>query len=668
MKDHLAKVNGLRPWQEESFIKVIKPANRAEQHQVIPVNGCVGSGKTKLASLAFADYVDLHKDEKTIQVFVTPRIKLCKQQLSELAESIAKLDPYSYQQFKKFGEGGDYQLVPVDCQNRDWNRKNDSLYSKHSIFIICEESLWGKDEDDPDKRWRQWIGRLKRWTKQGYKLGCIAFDETHNYKGKLKVKKMLGQQVLLKGAPVEYADKDCLLNLFQSVMLLSGTPADYQKSLSKMYKSCECPLNLAIKKGWICSPRLNLVSLGGFLTADVIFSNAIVKVLQHEQSKVKPVNGVRLLVNFSSIDEIRKFSSDPYVQASQGKDFHFLTIHSPKDFSQDDDSCLGEKLVSQIDGEAADSGLVYDLLEALDDGVSDDKDVSEKLKQVLDGKPIIVGQVEMIGEGINIKSFSSVITKSNSHTKAMQQIGRVLRLFKGKTEPNVYCVYDNVESLKELLTNLMSEHSLTADVFKWGDKIDVSTGSSPSAGQQREGDAPSDPTPIEWLPIDPSMDADIFYISTTPEFQEKKAVQLTKSFVETDKFERIVKRFSAKMPEELLKRVIHSMRIRSSKLTAAGMNSAKTAQSAKKKYEKKPCVGKSESVTSLAQSFIIHVIENCRLFVLKNKECKGALKLFRETPDAFTNMVFSYETMTADLIKETKLLSDKEVEQIVWQL
>ena len=36
---------------------------------------------------------------------------------------------------------------------------------------------------------------------------------------------------------------------------------------------------------------------------------------------------------------------------------------------------------------------------------------------------------EMIGEGINVKSFNSVITASNCDKTAMQQIGRAVRNF-----------------------------------------------------------------------------------------------------------------------------------------------------------------------------------------------------------------------------------------------
>ncbi len=361
---------------------------------------------------------------------------------------------------------------------------------------------------------------------------------------------MFGQTVFKKKEGIANGNNS-LFKIFHNVMLLSGTPAWYQKDLTKAFPNnvCECSIKTAIENNWVEKPILNLVRLG-FEGGSSIYANAIIHVLKYEKRVIQPTNGVRLLVNFGGIDEIGYFLEDEYVKRHIGKDFHFITIHSNKAFK---DGLFSTPLISKIDGIVSSAAEVYDLIECIDSGKSEDSEIQKKLDQILDGKPIVVGQVAMIGEGINIKSFSSVITKTVSETTAMQQIGRVLRKYDNKVWPNVYCVYDNVDELKELLSNLMLEHDLTNECFKWGHKIEVMTGSSKE--NENDDDSPFDRADPNWLPIDENADYDIVNIQYSEGFEGKKLSKTITLFSEQDIFAELCKQMQSKFDKDTLRKI-----------------------------------------------------------------------------------------------------------------
>jgi len=671
-------MNNLHEWQKDGFTKVITKCNRTDEHNVIPVNASVGSGKTFFGSLAYADFIDLHKNEKTIQFFVTPRIKLCAQQSKEVIGKIATCEPYSYQQFEEFpGNGSPFQVIQVDCTHHEWSRSNDNLTVQHAIFIICDASLWGEDKNMPNARWNAWRSRFKAWKKAGYIFGNIIFDEAHNFKNDDKVTKMFGTTIFKKHIGIDYINNECLLTYFHNVILLSGTPAAYQKELTTAFSKnvCECPLNVAIKNNWVEYPILNLVNIG-YESAATIFSNVVIKVLQHEVAN-KPKNGVRLLVNFGSIDEIDTFEKDNYIMNHMGKDFHFITIHSDKMFKDKEMNLYNCK--SMVNGIECSSSDVYDLLEGLDSGNIENEEMQSVLNGVLDGKPIIVGQVAMIGEGINIKSFNSVITKSNSDTTAMQQIGRVLRKYNGKKFPNVYCVYDNVSDLKTLLANLMYEHSLTADCFDWGKKLDVSTGSSNINDTDEEGTTKSG---SDWVPIDPNKDADIVEIQYSEEFKNVKLAKNLKSFTDSDAFDSLVHQFSKSFDSELRQMIFSALK-NSNKATKDNKQIKIHKNGRKKNVVESPImndtvhinakdnqieivevVGESSKLTETIDTtsstdLIYELVKTVRGFVLRHQDDKMIIEKFKKHPDYLVQYLFSYIPALANKICEVGICFDK---------
>lgn len=436
-----------RAWQETSFGKIDR-CIKSERNEIMPINACVGSGKTDLACYAFGRFISENPGSKTVSVFVSPRIKLCSQQKKSISGFIDGT----------FGlrEGTAYKVVLVNSGDEakltDFDRQSGTLYSGHTVFVFCDESLWGlsNGEGDPERRWRAWYGNFKAWREQGVRLDGIFYDEAHNYERDA-------------GRIAELSD------LFKLTMLASGTPAHFQKEYSREWRKnvCACSFSEAVAEGMIRKPSLNLIK--GSLDFD--FPAAVAAALGREKSVCE--NGpfsVFMLVNCTSIDQIKSILDHDWFRNRIGKDFHVVSIHSSKAYTDSDNE--KKILDSRIDNRTGISSQeAYDVIEKLDSGYFDD------------GLPVIVFQVGMIGEGINVKCFNSVIVTTHSDRTAMQQIGRAVRNQEkdGKTKvmdghANVYAFFENVEDLQRLIVNIQ-EYDVTEDCFDWGRQIDVSTGS-----------------------------------------------------------------------------------------------------------------------------------------------------------------------------------------------
>ena len=123
-----------RSWQKAAF-RVVERCNSDAQHNVIPVNACVGSSKTNVAAYAFGDFIMKNRASNTAQMFVTPRIRLCAQQAEEIASFLEA----------EFGlkNGRDFDIIRQDCTQHDLDLKSKPFTSMHAIFVVCDESLLG---------------------------------------------------------------------------------------------------------------------------------------------------------------------------------------------------------------------------------------------------------------------------------------------------------------------------------------------------------------------------------------------------------------------------------------------------------------------------------------------------------------------------------------------
>lgn len=330
-----------------------------------------------------------------------------------------------------------------------------------------------------------------------------------------------------------------LTSLFKNVILLSGTPDCAQRRLSDIHAEnvCTCIPKTAMDNGWICRPTLNIIDC-----MKDYWPDAVRKVLENEidiyekSGKIfKPV----ILVNCGSIDDVAMLRGEQWFKDRMGKTLHFVSIHSSKNVERDGEIV---SITAEIDGETCTSGDAYHAIEAIR---SDDSGYFH------DMLPIIVAQVQMIGEGINVSAFNAVLTASNCDRTAMQQIGRALRndfvekrrmetrvvqkkttrhvvekklfgLFKKEYDvevvedmpeeyevvetftkvknghASVYIINDNTDAIVELLANLCVGHDLTDECFSWGKKIDIMRGSSPEVIEESEF---ASPKKNRWEPI-----------------------------------------------------------------------------------------------------------------------------------------------------------------------
>ena len=163
-----------RSWQKAAF-EVVERCNGNTQHNIIPVNACVGSGKTNVAAYAIGDFIVKNRAAKTAQMFVTPRIRLCAQQAEEIASFLEA-------EFN-LKNGKDFDIIRKDCTQHDLDLKSKTFTSQHAVFVVCDESLWGVEQDGSEKRWSKWMHFLKRELeeKMGYLLGNVVLDEAHNF-------------------------------------------------------------------------------------------------------------------------------------------------------------------------------------------------------------------------------------------------------------------------------------------------------------------------------------------------------------------------------------------------------------------------------------------------------------------------------------------------------
>ena len=335
-----------------------------------------------------------------------------------------------------------------------------------------------------------------------------------------------------------------LSSIFKNVILMSGTPDYKQIDITNKHpeNECFCSPKTAMENGWICKPNLNLIECD-----EQSWPSAVKNVLEREmkiydEEKIfKPT----ILVNCSSIDDIDHLRNIDWFKDNTGKNFHFISIHSSKKI-KDKDELTARDVTAEIDGKSVSSGEAYEAVESID---------SNKLFN--DDLPVIVAQVQMIGEGINVSSFNAVITASSSDKTVMQQIGRAIRNFKiskmmtkidyedvdvvkpkngffnkllkrtevvkerreVKTEyeanfdkvhnghANVYVINDNLDDVVQLICNL-DQYDLTEHCYTWGKRIDCTNGSALVEGMPKDY---CECIKNEWLDINES-DPDIVQI------------------------------------------------------------------------------------------------------------------------------------------------------------
>ena len=576
-------------WQNDAGKKILKAYENAngEDAIVMSVASAVGTGKTVVAAEAFRRFMVMNPESKTVSFFVSPRIRLCDQQCAELTENF--VNRFNLQ------PNVDFAVVPVHSDANIYNKRDeDAPISQHTVFVICDESLWGHDKNtsDPLYRYNVWMRKFAAWKNlNGIKFGAMFFDESHNYVNNQEL--MFGRQYDIVDEDIEHTRDIWLGSYFNLMMLASGTPAAYQNNIgkSKAFKkyTCGCSVKEAIEKEYIAQPTLNLActDMNSFLPA-------IMSIMHREQSICEnEVFKPYILICMPSINDVNGIVSNSYIQSNIGKLFHVISIHSEKIIADKEGNI--DSFKSTIDGKTVKPEIAYRKIESLND------------KGFGDNLPVLVFQVDMIGEGININSFNSVITMSNSEIKCMQQIGRVLRNYrlgdKNKIEnghASIYCLYDNLNNIARLMSNL-KEFGLDADCFDWGAKIDMRFGS----GVAEDPDGVANDNVPSWEEIDPLTDVDIIevlnYIDVAGYRHAKQ--ELVDSII-TDK--EIAKKFESIVNDPEVRRIINCMGVKVSdaKLNVTVVKNNKASKKASSNNTKETVKKQSKTTVDILYKFI----------------------------------------------------------------
>ncbi len=465
----------LRPWQVSAKNKINEIAEQ-EAHALIAVNACVGSGKTTVAMQAMVDFIKKNELNETIQVFVCPRLALCKQQAKEIVKYFTDAEVTSF------------KVICYNCEGEKPKEFTD--HSQHIVLVACDKSIW----DDK-------LPAFKRLL-ENRKCGVIAYDEAHNYSAHCS--QMFHYT---EDNSIPYTADNGLATYFETSLFMSGTPNEYQTKLAKDNHSIELSIKDAISvtpRPYICKPTLNLVHSKDEVFDVRLIRDAIIAIKNHEKELYKDNEYMqpRILVCADGIDTIQNIKNE------LGDDCHVILLHSVKETNINNEV---ETFEPEINGVKKNKTEVMEMLDAID---SDSEKASELLS---DKKPIIVLQVDMISEGVNIKSFNSVFITSHTQTKQMQQIGRVLRHFEVKNEngnilfdkntsglANIYCPISNEAEVGELLYNL-EQAGLSEGCFEWGKIVNVTH----SSANSESSDNPAKPE--TWRSIRSEFNIDELY-------------------------------------------------------------------------------------------------------------------------------------------------------------
>lgn len=473
-------------WYQEEAVKTVT----RDHIKLVALLMSVGSGKTNVAFELFAEYIESHKNEKTFQTFVCPRLKLCKQQAKDLADYIRKAGIkdvviYMYNSYGKDvvykWDEGEYRIKRFDKSVKDFPE------NQHIIFIACAASLWNSPEDVSSFEYR-----LKENRKNNRLNGFIVYDEAHNYGA--------DENATSKTAYTYGNDKENpsgFAQYFETSIFMSGTPSDYMKDIATRYSfSCHC----AVQEGKIFKPTLYLIvdpklyAKGNFSNDEDLekvseksFASAIIKMVEREKENNKGSYGVRSLICIPprGTETCGRNIIVNTVKSLKKENYNIITLLSEgpaigKDGTEVNLDCCyklaNSTEIKHGEEDGVNEAFIMSMLENLDgienvqvDDLEDDEiEPVSVLKKMHENKqPIVVFQIDKISEGVNICSFNSVLITSKRASKQLQQSARAFRKYPNKKSANVYCLADSVIGLNELVTNLFENGFEPGDI-KWG--------------------------------------------------------------------------------------------------------------------------------------------------------------------------------------------------------
>ena len=183
-----------------------------------------------------------------------------------------------------------------------------------------------------------------------------------------------------------------LADFFQTSIFMTGTPAEFQKVITKESFHCDCPIYEAVRKGYVARPTLNLINC-----YEHQYNSAVLAVYKNEleiskSSKVKwPIH---IIANCSSIDEVDSLYTNCWKNFAKKEKIHLISVHSKK--RAENKKTLDETdIVPRFDDETDLNKIITKYRKEIDNWISKDEDNKEHKE--------MMNTVELIYAGVIIK-------------------------------------------------------------------------------------------------------------------------------------------------------------------------------------------------------------------------------------------------------------------------
>lgn len=416
-----------REWQQEGF-DACHSANTTRGHQFVNVIAGVGSGKTDVAAYALYDWIRLNPNATTVSMFIAPTINLCNQQ----EESIGSYIKWMLRHNTRINPSS-VKFIPINSRAPERQDIVDLMElpeGYHYIITVCKPSYFG------EKKYYPFWGRIFRaWYQRGFAMGVRAYDEAHNYKSKA--------DLIVGGAAFFHAD-----------VLMSGTPAEYQTQMDTEHKAL-CSVQNSMAHGWTVCPKLYFVK--------AIWNDSKVAIIRDMimiEAKLSKDEGIapRMMVCCKNIAEVWEIANLPLFSQGLGEYINVITIHSET-----------KGMTPLVNGQQVTPEEAMRVVKQLDSGAG-----NSILREYGVNTDVItvVFQVDMVSEGINVKSFNSVIVTTSNSRRAMQQFGRVFRNFdvdgyskRKNGHASVYVVQPSAKEFVSFFRGLRDKYGVNFDCF-----------------------------------------------------------------------------------------------------------------------------------------------------------------------------------------------------------
>lgn len=459
----------LREWQANALNNVIDPLikkakkNKSEKSTNIPVAAAVGSGKTCLSKEAIFRYILANKNSNTVQCITCPTITLTKQTVAYINAAIDS----SGNRLKGFN----VEVIEVDCEAENKFNFNDITVNGHSIFVYCEASMFGNYTDGNGNKIQQFPKRYKQFKdmkSQNCKFGFFILDEAHNYCN--YINKIFTEDF------GKTPEKKTIQDFFQFIMPMTATPAAYQVAIMEHLKykanTIVCSFKESLDNGWILKPSVYAIC-SNFYNDNKKFYTGLAVIIENtiNEFKNKYNQQLRMIINCTSIEQIHEICSGKFFQENMGKTFNVCKLHSRK--KVEDKNGDEMELMCGINNIIVNANIAKAFFAECDkrentiNHLENDMFSIDENNKIDMSLPMIIFQVDMISEGLNLNSVNATVITTTEHRKAMQQIGRVVRLSANKIHPRIFLFQENLGIIAKLIRDLSIQYSLTAECFDW---------------------------------------------------------------------------------------------------------------------------------------------------------------------------------------------------------